>query len=200
MSTAAAVMNRTLALKDATPEALAPYGEILGSQVDAPVNTSSFYGDAVAVSKPVEFVSDETTELTLCKLKPRPLEVKFMERHFLHTQTFVPLGGKPFVAVLSPPNKKELPDLDHVEAFRFDGSAGFTMKIGTWHEFPFALQDMDLIVILRRDTMRDLSSDRLVNSRLYGDEAVGPDLEKRNLVARANVLFRVATRARAPDV
>ncbi len=191
MSTTA-IESRTLPLKEATPEALAPYGEVLGSQVDAPTGTSPFYGDAVAVSKPVEFISDDTTELTLCKLKPRALEVKFMERHFLHTQTFVPLGGKPFVAVLAPPNDKELPDLDKVEAFHFDGSAGFTMKIGTWHEFPFALQDMDLIVILRRDTMRDLSADRVVKSELYGDEAVGPDLEKRNLVARANVRFEVA--------
>ena len=33
----------------------------------------------------------------------------------------------------------DLPDLDHVKAYYFDGSSGFAMHRGTWHEFPFAI-------------------------------------------------------------
>ena len=72
--------------------------------------------------------------------RARPLRVSWMERHFLHTQTFFPLGA-PFVAVLAPPGEGELPDLDAARAFVFDGSAGLMLHLGTWHEFPFALHD-----------------------------------------------------------
>ena len=183
---------RMLQALDANAENLAPYGQILGPQAGATLTPSPFYGPAVATSHPVDFRSDATTELTLCRLQPRPLEVQFMERHFLHTQTFIPLGGKPFVAVMAPPSDGGLPDLDAVRAFRFDGTAGFTMHLGTWHEFPFAERDdTDLIVVLRRETMRDLGADRMTHSKRFGDEAFGPDLDKKNLVARTGAMFRV---------
>ena len=183
--------RRHLALHPATAEALEPFGQILGRAAGAALTASPFYGSAVKTSHPVDFQSDETTELTLCRLDRRPFEVRYMERHFLHTQTFIPLGGKPFIAVLAPPTAGELPDLDEVRAFRFDGTAGLTLRKGTWHEFPFAEEDgTDLIVVLRRDTMRDLKADRVKRSD-YGDEARGPDLDKKNLAARSGILFTI---------
>ena len=109
-----------------------------------------------------------------------------MERHFKHTQTFIPLGGAPFVVVMAPPNGNEIADLDKVEAFLFDGSAGFTMKLGTWHEFPFAVEDdTNLIVVLRQE-----ATDGLIRDNVIQDEAQSPDLDKKDLLRRANVLFQ----------
>lgn len=68
----------------------------------------------------VRFQSAEETLLTVATVDRRDLRVRWMERHFKHTQTFIPLGGKPFIVVLAPPNDKELPDLDQVRAFLFD--------------------------------------------------------------------------------
>lgn len=182
------IERRTLQTKPATPEALAPYGKILGAGTGAPAGVSDFYDGKIAVSAPVDFVSDEDTCLSLATLQPRIFELKYLERHFKHTQTFIPLGGKPFVAVFGAPTDSEMPDLDKLEAFRFDGSAGFTMHIGTWHEFPFALEaDTDMVVILRNETTRNLSTANVENN-----EAHGPDLDKKNLAQRVGTIFEIA--------
>jgi ureidoglycolate lyase len=109
-----------------------------------------------------------------------------MERHFQHTQVFMPLAGKPFVAVMAPPSAGELPALDQVRAFLFDGSAGFSLHLGTWHEFPFAVEDgTDLVVILSSQTGYDLKGKDAVT-----EEAHGPDLDKKDIVARTGHVFR----------
>jgi len=178
---------RILKAKPATVEALAPYGQILGYNPAVEPMPIDFYGGTAKVRRVVDFVSDEQTELPVVTLNRRALELRWVERHFKHTQAFIPLGGKPFVAVFAPPNDKELPDLDRMEAFRFDGQAGFVMKQGTWHDFPYALEDnTHMIVILRRE-----ATDGLVRDNVIQNEAIGPDLEKKDLVERSNVLFRI---------
>jgi ureidoglycolate lyase len=177
---------RTLTVKKATPESLADYGQILGYNADIEPMPIDFYGGTVKVRRVVDFVSDEQTELPLVTVQKRPYEVRWMERHFKHTQTFIPLAGAPFVVVMAPPNENEVADLDRVEAFLFDGSAGFTMKLGTWHEFPFAVQDdTNLIVVLRQE-----ATDGLIRDNVIQDEAQSPDLDKKDLLARSNVLFQ----------
>lgn len=170
----------------ATPENTAAYGWWIGSAAPGPVARSSFYGDAVSLRKPAEFIADDTLEVSVATIHRRPLRVNWLERHFLHTQTFVPLGGRPFVLVLAPPTPDaDLPDIADVRALLFDGRAGFVLRLGTWHEFPMALEDdTDVIVLLRRDTVRDLGCKQ-------GNEAQGPDLDKKDVVARCGVVLEV---------
>ncbi len=177
--------RRILDVKPATAEALAAFGQIVGSASGVELKASGFYEGKVRTGNPAEFISDDDTTLTLAAIDRRPMEVRYMEQHFKHTQTFIPLGGKPFVAVRAPPNGKDTPDLDKVEAFLFDGSAGFNMKIGTWHEFPFALIDgTEVIVILRNETNRNLR-------KIEGGEAHGPDVDKKDLQRRFGIVFEV---------
>ena len=176
---------RTLKAVPATPEAVAPFGFWLGRDAPGPVGRSAFYGDAVELRKPAEFVGDDTLDISVATVHRRPLQVTWLERHFLHTQSFIPLGGKPFVMVLAPPTEGDMPDLDAARAIRFDGSAGIALRIGTWHEFPLALEDdSDVIVLIRRDTVRDLA-------RVEGNEARGPDLDKKDIVARTGITLVV---------
>jgi ureidoglycolate lyase len=175
---------RELAVEPATPESAAPYGVLLGVDPAAPARTSSFYGDRVELWTPGNFVSDSDTTISLARVHPRPREVIWMERHFKHTQAFIPLGGSPFVVVVGAGTDTAHPDPSSVKALRFDGSAGFLMHVGTWHEFPFALErSTDMLVILRNETNRDLEVRE-------NDEAVGGDLEKRNLEARLGFRLR----------
>lgn len=176
---------RTIRVKQATPEAIAACGQILGPDPDVAPLPIDFYGGSVRVHRVVDFISDDQTELPLVTGQPRPMEVRWMERHFKHTQTFIPLEGKPFVVVMAPPNDKELPDLDQVEAFLFDGSAGFTMKLGTWHEFPFVIEDdTNFVVMIRRE-----ATDGLIRDNVVQDEAQSPDLDKKDLLQRCNLTF-----------
>ena len=178
---------RVLKAKRATAEALKPYGEVLGFDPAVPPLPIEFYDGKAKVRRVVNFVSDGTTEMPVVTLQRRPMEVRWMERHFKHTQAFISLGSKPFVCVFAPPNAGQAPDLDKVEAFLFDGVAGFVMHVGTWHEFPFAvLDDTNLVVILRKEATEGLIKDNVIQ-----DEAIGPDLEKRDLQARFGVTFKV---------
>ena len=82
----------------------------------------------------------------------------------------------------------DLPDLEKVEAFLFDGNSGFVMKIGTWHEFPFALVDnTNMLVILTKEATEGLVKDNVIQ-----DEALSSDLEKKDLLKRKNITFRLS--------
>lgn len=173
---------QTLTIKVETPtlEALAPFGVVLGRNENVEPMPIDLYEGTVKVRRVGEFISDEKTEMPICTLQRRPFIAEYMERHTEHTQAFVPLGSKPFVALFAPPSDAELPDLEQARAFLFDGSVGFMMHRGTWHEFPFAVvDDTDLLVILR-----SVATDGLKSDNVIGNEAVGPDLEKRDMAAR----------------
>jgi ureidoglycolate lyase len=162
----------------ADARSLAAHGMLIAHDSGVMPSRSAFYGDALTLVKPARMINDDDIDLSVARLKRRPMEALWLERHFKHTQTFLPLGGKPFAMILSPPTEGDLPDLDRAQAFVFAGDQGVALHVGTWHEFPLAIEDgTDIVVLLRRQTVRDLT-------RKDGNEAVGPDLEKRDLEAR----------------
>ena len=63
------------------------------------------------------------------------------------------------------------------------------MHVGTWHEFPFALESTaDMVVVLRNETNRNLDA-------IADGEAVGEDLEKRNIGKRFGLRLTVTRRS-----
>ncbi|EOD24063.1 hypothetical protein EMIHUDRAFT_207144 [Emiliania huxleyi CCMP1516] len=110
----------------------------------------------------------------------------FLERHYKHTQAFIPLEGKPLVGFFAPSNESaEEPDLDAVRCFAFDGSAGFVMHKGVWHEQPFPLvPGTKAVCILRNETVRELKP---TDERTQ--ECHGQDIDKLNLAVRHNLIF-----------
>jgi len=187
MSVSKDALVRYLPLNSPTVESLAPYGKIIGPGSGVVPTAVDFYKGKVKMSYPVEFGCDHAVNVTLASMERRPFEVRYMERHFEHTQSFIPLNGKPFIAFFAPPADADLPDLDMVKAFLFDGSEGFCMHRGTWHEFPFALEDdTQMIVLLSSQTGYDLADRDPVT-----EEAFGPDLDKKDLAHRTGVAFRI---------
>lgn len=180
---------RNLPLEDADAASIAPYGELLGVGHGRPTSRTRFYDDAVELVEKSPFRSDADTCLSIARVRPRPFEVTWLERHFKHTQVFLPLNNQPYAVVLAPPTAGPLPDLAQARAFRFPGDCGLLMHVGTWHEFPFALQAAtDMVVILRNETNRNLDA-------VADGEAVGEDLEKRNMKRRYGVTLRFAPTA-----
>jgi ureidoglycolate lyase len=176
----------TLRVEPASAEALAPFGHIVGAAAGATPHPVDFYRGAVQISYPAPFACEHPVELALAAVDPRPFEVRYVERHFQHTQVFLPLGGKHFVAVMAPPGPGELPDLAAARAFRFDGTTGFAMHLGTWHEFPFALEPgTKIVVLLSSQTGYDLRAKNPLT-----EEAFGPDLDKKDIVARTGKMLR----------
>jgi ureidoglycolate lyase len=192
----AGLEHRILKPRMATAESLAGYGTLMTAPELEKSRESGFYAEAVRISEPAAFVSQDDICLALATLNPRPLEVRWMEYHNKHTQTFIPLDGKPIVMVLGRPTCRRAdgtwdeaapraPELEDIEAFAFDGSAGMCLNIGTWHEFPFPLQEAtNVIVVMSEETKRDLKN-------TVAGEAHGGDLEKLDLQKRFGVVFEV---------
>jgi len=173
----ATLVERRLTVEPATAQALAAFGRLVRVPEGAGRSTR-FYEEAVEIWSVPGLVTDADASLSIARVHPRPNRVTWMERHFKHTQIFMPLNGAPFVMVLAPPNERNAPDLGAVKAFRFDGTAGMMLDVGTWHEFPFALErPADIAVFLRHETSRDLET-------IDNGEAVGGDLEKRHIATR----------------
>ena len=168
----------------ATAQTLQGYGWVIGQPAGVERDKIDFYGREVRVTHPADFRSNDDTCLNLVSFTQRPLRVRWMEYHTKHTQTFIPLGGKPFYMVLGKPTQRrpdgsfdaarlDRPDLDDVRCFYFDGTAGIVMHIGTWHEVPFPIDgDTHFVCICTNET-----NDNLEQQDANG-EARGGDLDK----------------------
>lgn len=178
-----ALLRRRYKIEPATPESIAPYGALIGPRAAVKPSGIAYYVGAVSTGRQVDFQCDGPLEISLATLQRRPLEVHYMERHLQHTQTFIPIGNKPFMAILAPPCPGDMPEFDEIKAFRFEGDTGLCIHRGTWHEFPFPVEDdTHIAVLLSSQTSRDLKH-RAPN----GIEAFGPDLEKIDITLRAGL-------------
>jgi ureidoglycolate lyase len=182
----------------ATPESLAGYGYLIGEPGGLDRDKINFYGKEVRVTQPAKFRGNDDLCLNLVTFMPRALNVRWMEFHTKHTQTFIPLSGKPFYMVLGKPtcrrpdgswdeSASKLPDPDDVRAFYFDGSGGIVMDVGVWHEVPFPLDgETHFVCICTNETNENLEA-----QGADGD-CDGGDLDKRNLVKHLGYTFAVA--------
>jgi ureidoglycolate lyase len=177
--------RRRLTVEPATPEALAPMGEMIGGPLVSLARPLDYYNGRIGT---VGWVGADDVVVSVARLDRRAPEVRWVERHHKHTQSFLPLGGKPFTLVMAPPCVADMPPVESIRAFRFDGSAGFLMHVGTWHEFPFVEADgTDIVVILRGEALRDLKT-------MQGTEAHGGDLDKNDLQARLGLVLDLGER------
>ncbi len=178
----ASLARRRLTVEPATPEALAPMGEMIGGPLVTQSRPLDYYNGRIGM---VGWVGADDVVISVARLKCRAPEVRWIERHHKHTQSFLPLGGRPFVLVMAPPCAGAMPPVESIRAFRFDGTDGFLMQVGTWHEFPFVeTDDTDVVVVLRGEALRDLKN-------VQGTEAHGGDLDKNDLQARLGLVLEL---------
>ncbi|WP_218082760.1 ureidoglycolate lyase [Anthocerotibacter panamensis] len=128
---------------DATPERVAPYGQLLGQGMLEPELPLPFYKERVREGATVDFVYRGRAAFRTAKILPGYPPVVWLERHVHTTQLFVGLGGEPFILVLAPPNheaNQDLPRLEHLRALRFTPGSALLLHLGTWHDFPIACE------------------------------------------------------------
>jgi ureidoglycolate lyase len=187
----------SIPVQPATAAVLAPYGYLIGPPDSEVKGRIDYYGNDVQVRTPAKFVGNDDMMLNLVTFNRRPPVIRWMEYHNKHTQTFIPLAGRPFVMVLGAPTRKrpdgriddtqaDLPDLANVRGFFFDGTAGICMHIGTWHEVPFPLQDgTNFVAIVTNETNRNLEQ----HDEHF--ESEGGDLVKRQLIRRLDTQLEI---------
>jgi ureidoglycolate lyase len=140
---------RALTPEPLTAAAFAPFGSVIEAG-DAAVRIDINQGHAVRYDALAEVdVGDGggMPVISLFRAKPlRELVLKSFERHPLGSQSFVPLGGRPYLVAVAPPG-----DFDPaaIRLFRAEGHQGVNYRKGTWHHFLLVLEDSDFLVVDR---------------------------------------------------
>ena len=76
-----------------------------------------------------------------------PLQLRFMERHPLSSQAFMPLSGHPYLVVVAPPG--DLIEAD-ITVFLAEPYQGVNYQAGTWHHYCLALGDVSDFLVVDR--------------------------------------------------
>jgi ureidoglycolate lyase len=143
-------------MKDLPPRALSraafqPFGDVIETEgaEQYPINqgTTTRFHDLAEIDvsagggRPV---------LSIFRGQPRtyPFEITLMERHPLASQTFVPLGRRPYLVVVAPAG--EPPSAADLRVFLASGEQGVNYHPGVWHHPLLAVgQQSDFLVIDR---------------------------------------------------
>ena len=140
---------RELTPEPLTAEAFAPFGRVIEAS-DAALKIDINQGHAVRYDRLAEIdVADGggTPVISLFRAKPLAEPVlKTFERHPLGSQSFVPLGARPYLVAVAPAGDF---DPDKVRLFRAEGHQGVHYGKGTWHHFLLVLGSSDFLVIDR---------------------------------------------------
>jgi ureidoglycolate lyase len=140
---------RELTPEPLTAEAFAPFGRVIEAS-DSAVRLDINHGHAVRYDRLAEIdVADEGGAGAISLFRARPLAepvLRMFERHPLGSQTFMPLGRRPYLVAVAPAGAF---DAAAVRLFDAEGDQGVHYAKGVWHHFLFVLDESDFLVIDR---------------------------------------------------
>ena len=141
---------RELIPEPLTAVAFAPFGSVIEASASA-VQLDINQGHAVRYDALAQVdVAEAGGSAVISLFRARPLAervLKTFERHPLGSQSFVPLGGKPYLVAVAPAG-----DFDpaSIRLFLAGGDQGVHYRKGVWHHFLLVLdEDSDFLVVDR---------------------------------------------------
>ncbi len=133
-----------------TPEAFAPFGDVIQAEGHAPRLINEGTCERFDDLAPVDVLAAGGRPLiSIFKATPRalPFEVKVMERHPLSSQAFYPLDGVPFLVVVA---ESRSAGPGRIRAFRAAGNQGVSYRRNTWHHALLALGQTSRFLVVDR--------------------------------------------------
>lgn len=130
---------RTLTAEPLTPEAFAPYGDVIASTGESiPINQGKGwrYPDLAQV----EVIAEDgraAISRVACAPEDTPVPLRLMERHPLGSQAFIPVNGQRYIVVVAPAGEPPRPEA--IRAFLANGNQGINYHRGIWHHPMIAL-------------------------------------------------------------
>lgn len=177
-----------ITVRQVTSERFAPFGQLLTAEGTR--RSIDLYGSTIDVYSSGIIDSDRPVEILVSRSSVREFRLHFLERHFELAQSFIPLGGEPFVVAVARPDARlesGVPAFDEIHAFVVPGYVGVTVHRGTWHEPPFALVD-DSVRLTTSHT--DLTQG--LESKLNEEGEIRQlDVDKRNIEERTGIVVRI---------
>jgi ureidoglycolate lyase len=145
------VILRRISPVDLTAGEFAPFGDVIEvAAVDAVRNINE--GHTERYHDLAKLTLDEAGGQPAINIfrstpLPNPLLLKFMERHPLSSQAFMPLSGRPYLVVVAPPG-----DLDEsaIRVFLASAHQGVNYHPGTWHHYCLALNEVSDFLVVDR--------------------------------------------------
>lgn len=111
-----------------TPEAFAPYGQLIFASVDGQP-----YGADDAQLR----LDQGTPRFYIMRLHHKGRRFSRITRHRRCTQCLGSLEGKDWLIAVAPPAEADEPDLGAIAAFRIPGNCFIKLNLGTWHAGPY---------------------------------------------------------------
>ena len=151
---------RTLNTELLTPEAFAPFGQVLQTPQSGDRNANQ--GTAVRVDRVAALLSTRGScppNLAMIRALPQalPLKLRLLERHPCSSQAFIPLQCSRYLVIVAPSAADGSPQWAGLRAFVAGAGQGINYAAGTWHH-PFTALDgpADLAMLAWEDgTARD---------------------------------------------
>ena len=135
-----------LELELLTPEAFAPYGQVLMGNGHVPEREA--WAAQVDNLRP-----DARANITYMSLEPVhfPVQVTELERHPFSHQIFVPLNGTRHLVLVCPSYDDGSPDLSRCLAFEATGGQSVNYNADIWHAPRTVLHESGSFIMLRWD-------------------------------------------------
>lgn len=141
----------SLTISPLTAAGFEPFGEVIETAGAKPLSinegTTERFHDLAGVDV------SENDGKTLINIfrgqpRPRPIEIKMVERHPLGSQAFVPLQDTPWLVVVAPVGDSV--GIRDLRCFQATGKQGVNYRRGVWHHPLLVLQpDQDFLVVDR---------------------------------------------------
>ena len=158
---------------DATPENTGDYGLFIGTEVHKSGLSIPYYKGVVEEGANLPFQSRGGTVIRTARIHPRSPDNIWMERHMHMTQLFLGLGDAPLAMLMGKPNhqqRRDLPDVEQIRAFKFPPGHGIMLHIGTWHDFPLAIgRPVTVLTMNSPEVVEALASQKTPSELNRGD-------------------------------
>ncbi|MEK9968320.1 MAG: ureidoglycolate lyase [Ferrovibrio sp.] len=123
-----------LVARPLTPEAFAPYGEVLAAPPDA---GRRYFGPKLENRRPQSGLDFSLSTIAANHL---PLRLKLFERHEYSAQVFMPVDVARYLVTVCPDTGQGRPDTAKAVSFIAPSDLGVMYAAGTWHHPMVALE------------------------------------------------------------
>jgi ureidoglycolate lyase len=155
----------TVSIEVLDPDAVAPFGWMLGKPYPAAAGTAAYRNTASAFWQEHLFNpgSDGEVEILWVNYRDAGRAIDRLEAHHLTQQAVVPLTGE-IVQVVALSDKEGAPDLTTARAFHLSSGMGICMRPGIWHTTRTIGPEATCLMLTRSSTTSDLVN-HLANRR-----------------------------------
>ena len=123
---------RLLSPAPLTREAFAPFGDVVEMEGSASITINQGFAQRFNDLAHVDVTMEggaTNVSLFLGEPRPRPIEIRLMERHPLGSQMFMPLQDRPWLVLVA----EDVHDFGSYRAFTATGRQGVNYARNVWH-------------------------------------------------------------------